>query len=81
MKGEQMKKSDQDRLDDKERDRLLALLESYLSSPYPPQQLVARWERVLAADSSRISAKRRIADLEAALEEAIAVIREQYCGW
>jgi len=60
--------------------RLRSLLEACLSSPLTPQQWAARWERVLATDSARIPAKLRITDLEAALEEAITVVREQGRG-
>jgi hypothetical protein len=66
--------------DAQRQERLRSLLESCLSSPLTPQQWAARWERVLAANGARIPAKRRIADLETALEEAIAVVREQGRG-
>jgi len=61
-------------------ERLRSLLKACVSRPLTTQQWVARWERVLAGDSARIPAKRRIADLEAALEEAITVVREQARG-
>jgi len=66
--------------DAQRQERLRSLLGACLSSPLTPQQWVARWEGVLAADGTRIPAKQRIADLETALEEAIAVVREQGRG-
>jgi len=66
--------------DAERQERLRSLLEACLSSPLTPQQWAARWERVLATDSVRIPAKLRITDLEAALEEAITVVREQGRG-
>jgi len=66
--------------DAQRQERIRSLLKACVSRPLTPQQWAARWERVLAANGARIPAKRRIAVLEAALEEAITVVQEQGCG-
>jgi hypothetical protein len=66
-----------DALDDRRRERLKDLLKTHLTRPLTAQQRIAEWERVLSADYSRIPAERHIATLEAALEEAITVLKER----
>ncbi len=70
-------KSVLDSLDDKRRERLKDLLKTHLSRPLTAQQRIAKWEKVLSADYSRIPAEQRIGILEDSLEEAITVLKER----
>ena len=70
-------KSVLDSLDDKRRKRLKDLLKTHLSRPLTAQQRIAKWEKVLSADYSRIPAEQHIATLEASLEEAITALRRR----
>ena len=70
-------KSVLDSLDDKRRERLKDLLKTHLARPLTVQQRIAKWEKVLSADYSRIPAEQHIATLEASLEEAITALRRR----
>ncbi|MBU2733563.1 hypothetical protein [Acidithiobacillus ferridurans] len=70
-------KSVLDSLEAKSRERLQDLLKTHLSRPRTAQQWIAKWEKVLSADYSRIPAEQHIATLEASLAEAITVLKER----
>lgn len=70
-------KSVLDSLDDRRRERLKDLLKTHLSRPLTAQQRIAKWEKVLSADYSRIPAEQHIATLKASLEKAIIVLKER----
>ena len=70
-------KSVLDSLEAESRERLQDLLKTHLSRPRTAQQWIAKWEKVLSADYSRIPAEQHIATLEASLAEAITVLKER----
>ncbi|MBE7569136.1 hypothetical protein [Acidithiobacillus sp. HP-2] len=70
-------KSVLDSLDDRRRERRKDLLKTHRSRPLTVQRRIAKWEKMLPADYSRIPAEQHIAALEASPEKAITILKER----
>ncbi|WP_226842550.1 hypothetical protein [Acidithiobacillus thiooxidans] len=69
-------KSVLDSLDDRRRERLKDLLKTHRSRPLTVQRRIAKWEKMLPANYSRIPAEQHIAALEASPEKAITILKD-----